>query len=114
MPLPLSLCEPSGDPGCACAALVPALRRYLAQDRLSKCHVVLLPSTQDAHLIPCLPQAPMPEPVFDTESDPAVAADLRSRVHVMPNPCTFTVNGVVVGASTSDFLGHVQRCGLFR
>lgn len=107
-------CHPRALRGPHAFRFTCCLARYLTQDRLSKCHVVLLPSTQDAHLIPCLPQPPMPEPVFDTETDPAVTANLRSRVHVMPNPCTFTVNGVVVGATTSDFLGHVQRCGLFR
>lgn len=39
---------------------------------------------------------------------------VEGRLHSMPNPAMFTVNGVVFGASTTDFLHHVSATGIFR
>ena len=102
---------------CGVQALTCALcvlSSYLQQPNLARTHVVLVPSTNDAHVVPVYPQPPMPEPKFGSVEDTEVLADLRGRVHVVSNPSSFVVNGIVVSASTADFLGHASRAGVFR
>lgn len=73
---------------------------------LAKLRVVLLPSLDDAHVVPVLPQPPL---------DVADLDDLDTgRVLSLSNPCTFKANGIVVGVSTTDTFKHMAQGGTFK
>ncbi len=59
-------------------------------------HVLLVPSTRDAHHDPVFPQSAM--------LDHALPRGIME----LPNPATFQVNEVVVGVSSTDFLKQVR------
>lgn len=74
--------------------------------------IILIPSLQDAHHEFVFPQPPFGDrnvlaPTFvvgDIEISKSLSKDKGKKVHFLSNPCMFSVNGVVFGASTNDAL----------
>lgn len=60
---------------------------------------ILLPSTKDI----VSPHAAWPQPMFDKSS-----LGIHKRVKCLPNPCLFSINEVVLGATTADVLRDVK------
>jgi hypothetical protein len=58
--------------------------------------VLLVPSTRDVHHDPVFPQPAMPGP------------GLPAAIKQLPNPATFSLNNVVVGVCSQDFLKQVR------
>ena len=71
--------------------------RAFAEGPGAATHVLLMPSARDAHADPVFPQPPLPGP----------ARPLPGRVRMLPNPATFRLNELVVGASAPDYLKEV-------
>lgn len=75
----------------------------------SKTTAILLPSTKDI----VSPHAAWPQPMFDKAS-----LGLHKRVKCLPNPCLFSINEVVLGATTADVLKDIRgqefviNCGI--
>ncbi|ETW00233.1 hypothetical protein H310_07624 [Aphanomyces invadans] len=68
---------------------------------LPNCHLVLIPSVRDVQHPYVYPQPPFDrKKVFEGLDSP----DFQKRVHLLSNPTTFTINGTVFGATTSDIL----------
>mmetsp|Transcript_4249 Transcript_4249/g.9247 ORF Transcript_4249/g.9247 Transcript_4249/m.9247 type:complete len:633 (+) Transcript_4249:69-1967(+) len=67
------------------------------------CRVALLPAVRDAHAVPAFPQPPLEVP-----------ASAAERISSLQNPCTFTARGLMVSASSQDFLKHVSSTELSR
>ncbi|OQR96341.1 DNA polymerase subunit alpha B [Achlya hypogyna] len=64
-------------------------------------HVVLIPSLRDVNHAYVYPQPPFEKAkTLETLESPSY----EKRVHLMPNPCTFSVQGVVIGVTSSDIL----------
>lgn len=61
--------------------------------------IVLIPSVRDATGLPTFPQPPLPLP-----------AGTPACVHALPNPATFRLNEVVVGATAADPLLAIAGC----
>jgi hypothetical protein len=89
-------------------AVVPILEAYFGRDaphyeRVRDTKVIIVPSVEDTAALPVYPQPPYARKMFAT-LPPAVL----DNVLLMPNPCTFTVNGVVFGATSADALFHLS------
>ncbi|CAK4494498.1 unnamed protein product [Aphanomyces euteiches] len=68
---------------------------------LPNCQLVLIPSVRDVQHPYVFPQPPFDrKKTFEGLDSP----DYQRRVHLFPNPCTFTINGTVFGATSSDIL----------
>ncbi|CAK4705161.1 unnamed protein product [Aphanomyces euteiches] len=68
---------------------------------LPNCQLVLIPSVRDVQHPYVFPQPPFDrKKTFEGLDSP----DYQRRVHLFPNPCTFTINGTVFGAISSDIL----------
>ncbi len=61
--------------------------------------ILLVPSVRDATALPTFPTPPL-----------ALPAGTPACVHALPNPATFTLNEVVVGATSSDPLFAIAGC----
>ncbi|ETV79472.1 hypothetical protein H257_07473 [Aphanomyces astaci] len=68
---------------------------------LPNCHLILIPSVRDVHHPYVYPQPPFDRTVVFEGLD---SPDFHSRVHLLSNPSTFTINGTVFGATTTDIL----------
>ncbi|KZT28868.1 DNA polymerase alpha subunit B [Neolentinus lepideus HHB14362 ss-1] len=66
--------------------------------------VVVVPSTKDIL---------SDHPVFP-QSELRVDLAYHPRIHFVPNPCCFSLNGVTFGASTVDVLFHLRKEELFK
>lgn len=61
---------------------------------------VLVPSTRDAHAEPVFPQ-------------PALqSGTVEGNIHFLPNPCTFSVDGITLGACSHDVLRDLSAVEL--
>ncbi|UZJ52402.1 hypothetical protein CBS101457_001722 [Exobasidium rhododendri] len=60
---------------------------------------ILLPSTKDI----VSPHAAWPQPMFDKAT-----LGIHKRVKCLPNPCLFSINEVVLGATTADILRDLK------
>ncbi|TYZ63612.1 hypothetical protein PybrP1_002556 [[Pythium] brassicae (nom. inval.)] len=77
----------------------------------SNLQVVLIPSLRDAHHELVYPQPPFnKKKVCEAFGSPEYA----QRIHLMPNPCTFAINDVVVGVSALDIVVQLSSNELFR
>lgn len=61
----------------------------------SETHVVIVPSTRDAHHWPVFPQLPM-------------AGEGPENLLLVGNPFTFEIKGVTFGVTTTDLLRHLS------
>ncbi|KAF0684361.1 Aste57867_23674 [Aphanomyces stellatus] len=65
------------------------------------CQVVLIPSVRDVHHHYVYPQPPFDrKKTFEALESP----EYHHRVHLLSNPCTFSINGSVFSATSSDIL----------
>ncbi|CAI5723754.1 unnamed protein product [Hyaloperonospora brassicae] len=85
------------------------LNKVLAQDE--RIQIVLVPSLRDANH-----QFVYPQPPLDKKKacEAFEAPEYAKRVHFMPNPSTFAVNGVVFGASALDVIMQLSSNELYR
>ncbi|XP_056657329.1 DNA polymerase alpha subunit B-like isoform X2 [Monodelphis domestica] len=67
--------------------------------RSSGTHLVFVPSLRDVHHQPVYPQPPFSYPELPKED--------KQRVHFVSDPCTLSVNGVVLGLTSTDLLFHM-------
>jgi DNA polymerase alpha subunit B len=67
--------------------------------------LLLMPSQRDAHH----PFEVYPQPPFQTNT----TRQDRGRVLLLPDPCTLSVNGVCVGATSTDILFHLSARTMF-
>jgi DNA polymerase alpha subunit B len=80
-------------------------------DEHADLQIVLVPSLRDAHH-----QYVYPQPPFNKKKacEALGTPEHAKRVHMMPNPCTFSVNEVVFGISTLDIVMHLSSNELHR
>ncbi|KAJ0405835.1 hypothetical protein ATCC90586_001698 [Pythium insidiosum] len=73
--------------------------------------IVLVPSLRDAHH-----QFVFPQPPFNKKKacEALSSPDHATRVHMMPNPCSFSINGIVFGVSAVDIVMHLSSNELHR
>jgi DNA polymerase alpha subunit B len=73
--------------------------------------IVMVPSLRDAHH-----QYVYPQPPFHKKkaSEALSSPDHAKRVHMMANPCTFSVNNIVCGVSALDIIMHLSSNELYR
>uniref|UniRef100_K3WK16 DNA polymerase alpha subunit B n=1 Tax=Globisporangium ultimum (strain ATCC 200006 / CBS 805.95 / DAOM BR144) TaxID=431595 RepID=K3WK16_GLOUD len=73
--------------------------------------VVLVPSLRDAHH-----EMVYPQPPFNKKKvcEAFGAPEYAKRIHLMPNPCTFSINGVVIGVSALDVVVQLSSNELYR
>ncbi|XP_036621281.1 DNA polymerase alpha subunit B [Trichosurus vulpecula] len=67
--------------------------------RSSGTHLVFVPSLRDAHHQPVYPQPPF--------SCPELPKEDKKRVHFVSDPCSLSINGVVLGLTSTDLLLHM-------
>uniref|UniRef100_A0A8C5R590 DNA polymerase alpha subunit B n=1 Tax=Leptobrachium leishanense TaxID=445787 RepID=A0A8C5R590_9ANUR len=67
--------------------------------RSSGSHLVFVPSYRDVHHHPIYPQPPFN--CFEPSKED------RQRIHFVADPCTLTVNGIVLGMTSTDLLFHM-------
>nr|8G99_B Chain B, DNA polymerase alpha subunit B [Xenopus laevis]8G9F_B Chain B, DNA polymerase alpha subunit B [Xenopus laevis]8V5M_B Chain B, DNA polymerase alpha subunit B [Xenopus laevis]8V5N_B Chain B, DNA polymerase alpha subunit B [Xenopus laevis]8V5O_B Chain B, DNA polymerase alpha subunit B [Xenopus laevis]8V6G_B Chain B, DNA polymerase alpha subunit B [Xenopus laevis]8V6H_B Chain B, DNA polymerase alpha subunit B [Xenopus laevis]8V6I_B Chain B, DNA polymerase alpha subunit B [Xenopus lae len=75
------------------------LKMIIEGTRPSGCHLVIVPSLRDVHHDPVYPQPPFS--CFEP------AKEDKERVHFVADPCTLSVNGVVIGMTSTDLLFHM-------
>ncbi|KAG8438009.1 hypothetical protein GDO86_008626 [Hymenochirus boettgeri] len=75
------------------------LKMIIEGTRPSGCHLVFVPSLRDVHHDPVYPQPPFNcfEPSIED----------KQRVHFVADPCTLSVNGVVLGMTSTDLFFHM-------
>ncbi|DAZ93121.1 TPA: hypothetical protein N0F65_012827 [Lagenidium giganteum] len=77
----------------------------------SQLQVVMVPSLRDAHHDFVYPQPPFnKKKACEAFEDAAYT----KRVHMMPNPCTFSLNGIVFGVSALDVVVQLSSNELYR
>ncbi|XP_020823786.1 DNA polymerase alpha subunit B isoform X1 [Phascolarctos cinereus] len=75
------------------------LRTILEGTRSSGTHLVFVPSLRDVHHQPVYPQPPFSFPELPKE-------DIK-RVHFVSDPCNLSINGVILGLTSTDLLLHM-------
>ncbi|KAM8940287.1 DNA polymerase alpha subunit B isoform 2-T2 [Pelodytes ibericus] len=75
------------------------LKLIIEGTRPSGCHLVFVPSVRDVHHDPIYPQPPFS--CFEPSKED------KQRVHFVADPCTLTVNSVVLGLTSTDLLFHM-------
>ncbi|XP_074087201.1 DNA polymerase alpha subunit B [Macrotis lagotis] len=71
----------------------------IERTKSSGIHLVFVPSLRDAHHQPVYPQPPFSIPEFSSED--------KQRVHFVSDPCTLSINGVILGLTSTDLLLHM-------
>ncbi|XP_071788610.1 DNA polymerase alpha subunit B-like [Asterias amurensis] len=74
------------------------MTKLVEATRKAGTHLVFVPSLRDVHHEFIYPQPPFPTP--DNFLD-------KHRVHLVPDPCTLVINGIVFGLTSSDILFHL-------
>ncbi|XP_033630977.1 DNA polymerase alpha subunit B-like [Asterias rubens] len=74
------------------------MTKLVEATRKAGTHLVFVPSLRDVHHEFIYPQPPFPTP--DNFQD-------KHRVHLVPDPCTLVINGIVFGLTSSDILFHL-------
>ena len=102
---------------------VPVTFKQLLQERialeidvmLSECpklQVIIAPSPEDASHLCIFPQEAFSMESFVNKftkaSDPDMYDRFQTRVHLVPNPCTFSINEIYVGLCSADVLMHMR------
>ncbi|XP_068922369.1 DNA polymerase alpha subunit B isoform X1 [Petaurus breviceps papuanus] len=67
--------------------------------RSSGTHLVFIPSLRDVHHQPVYPQPPFSFPELQKED--------QKRVHFVSDPCSLSINGVILGLTSTDLLFHM-------
>jgi DNA polymerase alpha subunit B len=116
-PSALILCGPFVDekapPVATCSlgftyeALQNSILQRIATEVLPHAHLVLVPALRDVAHVPVFPQPPF-EIGFE------VSASLRHRLHLLPNPCVFTIADTSFALSSEDILRHLSASTLHR
>lgn len=95
------------------------LQSLFNTDEFLPTNIILVPSLNDAHHEFVYPQPPFGDrdrldtPFFDEALGVlnvpfSKDSDVRKRVHLMPNPCVFGINEVVVGVTSNDVLANMS------
>jgi DNA polymerase alpha subunit B len=71
--------------------------------------LLLMPSQRDAHH----PFEVYPQPPFQDSCIKHLSRD-KDRVLFLPDPCTLSINGVCIGATSTDILFHLSARTMFR
>ncbi|XP_044538211.1 DNA polymerase alpha subunit B [Gracilinanus agilis] len=75
------------------------LRTLIEGTRSSGTHLVFVPSLRDVHHQPVYPQPPFSYAELPKED--------KQRVHFVSDPCTLSINGVILGLTSTDLLFHM-------
>lgn len=75
------------------------LRTIIEGTRSSGSHLVFVPSLRDVHHEPVYPQPPFSYSELPQED--------KKRVHFLSEPCSFSINGVIFGLTSTDLLFHM-------
>ncbi|XP_046500585.1 DNA polymerase alpha subunit B isoform X2 [Equus quagga] len=75
------------------------LRTIIEGTRSSGSHLVFVPSLRDVHHEPVYPQPPFSYSELPQED--------KKRVHFLSEPCSFSINGVIFGLTSTDVLFHM-------
>jgi DNA polymerase alpha subunit B len=84
--------------------VIQGLGRILQEPSMKHLQVIVIPSTDDITSPAVYPQPPeawVPPGMFPE--------DVVARLHFLPNPATFSIGGVVFGASPTDLTHHMMK-----
>lgn len=90
------------------------LKQVFLEDETICTQLVLAPSLQDAHHEFVFPQPPfqsvkrpIQSPWFE-ETEGELSMSFSDRVHMLPNPCMFCINEVLVAACSNDIIQQLS------